>query len=182
MSAAPSGGVRLDWSLCWPCPRVGGTEHLWQNGLYDALVVVVLFPLIVWTGASGTVTGRSARVCEFLGDISYPIYITHYPLVYTYTAWVRNHGLTLGEAWPAAAGHGRRERPAAYAAVEMVRRAGAPLAPTRIHVGTAVIRVPPVAVSQDQGDEAVERLLLRDVAFDDGAPLVEGDASGGSAT
>ena len=85
-------------------PRVGGTEHLWQNGLYDALVVVVLFPLIVWTGASGTVTGRSARVCEFLGDISYPIYITHYPLVYTYTAWVRNHGLTLGEAWPAAAG------------------------------------------------------------------------------
>ena len=75
-----------------------------QNGLYDALVVVVLFPLIVWTGASGTVTGRSARVCEFLGDISYPIYITHYPLVYTYTAWVRNHGLTLGEAWPAAAG------------------------------------------------------------------------------
>ena len=85
-------------------PRVGGTEHLWQNGLYDALVVVVLFPLIVWTGASGTVTGRSARVCEFLGDISYPIYITHYPLVYTYTAWVRNHGLTLGEAWPVAAG------------------------------------------------------------------------------
>ena len=64
----------------------------------------MLFPLIVWTGASGTVTGRSARVCEFLGDISYPIYITHYPLVYTYTAWVRNHGLTLGEAWPVAAG------------------------------------------------------------------------------
>ena len=86
-------------------PRVGGTEHLWQNGLYDALVVVVLFPLIVWTGASGTVTGRSARMsASFWADISYPIYITHYPLVYTYTAWVRNHGLTLGEAWPAAAG------------------------------------------------------------------------------
>ena len=85
-------------------PRVGGTEHLWQNGLYDALVVVVLFPLIVWTGASGTVTGRSARVSEFLGDISYPSCLSHSPLVYTYTGGVRNHGLTLGEAWPAAAG------------------------------------------------------------------------------
>lgn len=123
-------------------PRVGGTEHLWQNGLYDALVVVVLFPLIVWTVASGTVTGRSARVCEFLGDISYPIYITHYPLVYTYTAWVRNHGLTLGEAWPAAAGTVVVSVLLAYAALKWYDEAGAPLVPARIHVGTAVIRVP----------------------------------------
>lgn len=38
--------------------------------------------------------------------------------------------------------HGRRERPAGLRHAEMVRRAGAPLAPARIHVGTAVIRVP----------------------------------------
>jgi len=85
-------------------PRVGGTEHLWQNGLYDALVVVVLFPLIVWTGASGTVTGRSARVCEFLGDISYPIYITH-----TRSSTPTRRGCATmasrsARSWPAAAG------------------------------------------------------------------------------
>jgi peptidoglycan/LPS O-acetylase OafA/YrhL len=35
-----------------------------------------------------------------LGDVSYPIYITHYPLIYLYTAWVQNHKVTLTEAFP----------------------------------------------------------------------------------
>ena len=115
--------------LCYAVSLLGLSTIISKVYGYDgyyALVVVVLFPLIVWTGASGTVTGRSARVCEFLGDISYPIYITHYPLVYTYTAWVRNHGLTLGEAWPAAAGTGVVCVLLAYAALkwydEPVRR------------------------------------------------------------
>ena len=49
----------------------------------------------------GKVTGkRSTAVCKFLGDISYPVYITHYPLVYTYTAWVCNNNATLAEGIP----------------------------------------------------------------------------------
>ena len=52
-------------------------------------------------GAGGKVTGkRSTTVCKFLGDISYPIYITHYPLVYTYTAWVCNNNATMVEGIP----------------------------------------------------------------------------------
>ena len=43
---------------------------------------------------------RSTAVCKFLGDISYPVYITHYPLVYTYTAWVCNNNATLAEGIP----------------------------------------------------------------------------------
>lgn len=82
-------------------PRIGGSEHLWMNGLYDSLSIIVIFPLIIYLGASGEVTGRySSRVCKFLGDISYPIYITHYPLIYTYTAWVANNKLTFQEALP----------------------------------------------------------------------------------
>jgi peptidoglycan/LPS O-acetylase OafA/YrhL len=27
-------------------------------------------------------------LCQFSGDISYPIYILHYPFIYIYTAWV----------------------------------------------------------------------------------------------
>jgi peptidoglycan/LPS O-acetylase OafA/YrhL len=38
---------------------------------------------------------RSARLCKFLGDISYPLYITHYPLIYWYTAWVEDNKMTL---------------------------------------------------------------------------------------
>jgi peptidoglycan/LPS O-acetylase OafA/YrhL len=82
-------------------PRIGGSAHLWQNGLYDALSILLLFPLIVFLGASGDVKGALAsRVCKFLGDISYPIYITHYPLIYIYTAWVQNHKVPLAAAFP----------------------------------------------------------------------------------
>jgi peptidoglycan/LPS O-acetylase OafA/YrhL len=43
------------------------------------------------------------RLCRFLGDISYPIYITHYPLIYTYTAWVATNKVPLRSGWPVAA-------------------------------------------------------------------------------
>lgn len=80
-------------------PRVGGTE-LWQNGLYDALVVLFVFPLVVFLGASGYETGQStARICRWLGDISYPLYITHFPLVYVFSAWVVNERVALENAW-----------------------------------------------------------------------------------
>jgi peptidoglycan/LPS O-acetylase OafA/YrhL len=28
------------------------------------------------------------------------IYITHYPIIYTYTAWVKDNNKTFAEAWP----------------------------------------------------------------------------------
>lgn len=66
-----------------------GTDRLWLNGLYDAVCIIVLFPLVVAAGAGGKVTDReSKKVCGFLGDISYPLYITHYPFVYIYTAFI----------------------------------------------------------------------------------------------
>ncbi|ANE50812.1 acyltransferase family protein [Flavisolibacter tropicus] len=82
-------------------PRIGGEQQLWMNGLYDSLCIVFLFPLIVYLGASGElITSTSKRWCKFLGDISYPIYITHYPLIYIYTAWVKDNKISLQEGYP----------------------------------------------------------------------------------
>lgn len=82
-------------------PRIGGSEHLWLNGLYDSLTIVFIFPLVVFLGASAQGTDKTtARISKFLGDISYPLYITHYPLIYIYTGWVSDHKLTLGQALP----------------------------------------------------------------------------------
>jgi peptidoglycan/LPS O-acetylase OafA/YrhL len=39
-------------------------------------------------GAGGRISGGWAKLCQFFGAISYPIYITHYPFIYIYTAWV----------------------------------------------------------------------------------------------
>jgi peptidoglycan/LPS O-acetylase OafA/YrhL len=83
-------------------PRVGG-EHLWMNGLYEAITIILVFPLIVFMGASGEVKGKYAsKLCKFLGDISYPVYLVNYPLIYVYTGWISNTKHTIDEAkWAA---------------------------------------------------------------------------------
>jgi len=82
-------------------PRIGGSEHVWMNGLYESLSIIIVFPLIVFVGASGQIKGkRASKLCKLLGDISYPIYITHYPLIYIYTAWVSDHKPGFQQALP----------------------------------------------------------------------------------
>lgn len=84
-------------------PRIGGAEHLWMNGIYDSLCCIAFFPLIVFLGASGKTTDKyTVRICKFLGDISYPLYMVHYPFIYIYYAWVKNNNLTFGESLPGA--------------------------------------------------------------------------------
>ncbi len=75
--------------LALSLPRFGGEQRLWLNGLYEAVCIIVLFPLIVAIGAGEKdADGPSVRVARFFGDLSYPLYITHYPLIYIYTGWV----------------------------------------------------------------------------------------------
>ncbi|MBP7642904.1 MAG: acyltransferase [Saprospiraceae bacterium] len=82
-------------------PRIGDDTTVWMNGIYESIIIIVVFPAIVYMGASGTLEGKTAKgLGKFLGDISYPIYITHYPIIYTYTAWVKDNKVSLSEAWP----------------------------------------------------------------------------------
>lgn len=84
-------------------PRIGGSENLWMNGLYDTICVVIFFPLLVYLGASGRTTNSiTTRLCTFLGDISYPLYMVHYPFIYWYYAWVKNEKLTFEQSLPGA--------------------------------------------------------------------------------
>jgi peptidoglycan/LPS O-acetylase OafA/YrhL len=51
--------------------------------------IALVFPFVVYLGASGeTGSAMGAKLCNFLGAISYPLYIIHYPFIYTDTAWV----------------------------------------------------------------------------------------------
>ncbi|MCS3554100.1 MULTISPECIES: acyltransferase [unclassified Sphingobacterium] len=85
-------------------PRLGGAAHLWINGLYDTICCVVIFPILVYLGASGKSTDKyTTRLCRFLGDISYPLYTVHYPFIYLYYAWVKNNKLTFEQSLPGAA-------------------------------------------------------------------------------
>lgn len=77
-------------------PRIGGHNLLWINGLYDSLTVILVFPIIIYLGASGDVkTKIGDKLCTFLGDISYPIYIIHFPFVYIFYAWVTDNNIPI---------------------------------------------------------------------------------------
>lgn len=72
-------------------PQIGGKACV-ADGLYQLLAIVIAFPIIVMIGAgSKTTDPRSTRWCEALGNLSYPLYITHYPLMYMQMAWVSTH-------------------------------------------------------------------------------------------
>jgi peptidoglycan/LPS O-acetylase OafA/YrhL len=99
-----SSGKRTFWLtsalliLVLSVPRVGGYENLWANGLYESIIVVFVFPAIIYLGAIGEVRDPfTKRACTFLGDISYPLYITHFPFILIYYAWVVNNGISLSE-------------------------------------------------------------------------------------
>jgi len=74
------------------------------TGIYEGLVVIFIFPVLVSAGAGGMISGQMAKICDFMGKISYPIYITHYPLIYIYTAWVFSKKPTPSEIIPVAIG------------------------------------------------------------------------------
>jgi peptidoglycan/LPS O-acetylase OafA/YrhL len=87
--------------IIFSVPRIGGSTELWMNGLYEAFCIIVLFPLIVSIGAGGHISGkRATKLCKLLGDISYPLYITHYPLIYLYTAWVVDKKISMAQGLP----------------------------------------------------------------------------------
>ena len=89
-------------------PLTFGELQSWQNGLYDALCVILVFPCLVWLGASQLSIGNvTHRVSHFLGELSYPLYAVHYPLMYLFYAHIGFNGdlvsiTVLNDVWPVA--------------------------------------------------------------------------------
>lgn len=84
-------------------PYIGGTETPWMNSVYDSVCTIFLFPMLVYLGASGKATDKgTVKVCKFLGDISYPVYIIHYPFMYLFYAWLWSNKLSFAQSWPVA--------------------------------------------------------------------------------
>ena len=77
--------------LLFSIPCVGGAGNI-MNGIYNAVCILLVFPIVVLMGAGSRIKGeRSAKICTFLGELSYPLYITHYPLMYMQMNWAWSH-------------------------------------------------------------------------------------------
>lgn len=75
--------------LCFP--HLNGHENALEDGIYQAICILFFLPLIVSIGAGSLVSGTSATLCRWLGRISYPLYITHFPFIYMHMAWADKH-------------------------------------------------------------------------------------------
>lgn len=52
--------------------------HTQFNWLTELLVVLLYFPLLVSLGAGSVLSPKAEKLCDFSGNISYPLYMTHY--------------------------------------------------------------------------------------------------------
>ncbi|OZI09741.1 acyltransferase [Siphonobacter sp. BAB-5385] len=58
------------------------------NWLVDPLLVVFYFPFLIALGAGTPVEPTLQRICTFSGDISYPLYMTHYPFLWIVLSYI----------------------------------------------------------------------------------------------
>ncbi|MCD8739848.1 acyltransferase [Mucilaginibacter roseus] len=58
------------------------------NRVIDPLVVIVCLPLLVSLGAGARLPKSLNKLCNFSGDLSYPLYMIHYPFVWVFMSYV----------------------------------------------------------------------------------------------
>lgn len=65
----------------------------------DSLLVIFYFPFLVALGAGATLNTGFEKICRFLGDISYPLYMIHYPFLWIFLSYVeaKKPGMELME-------------------------------------------------------------------------------------
>ena len=84
-------------------PYIPSENGISLNSLYEFVCIALIFPVLVWLGACGSAKGITNKANRFLGDLSYPLYIVHYPIMYIFYAWlIKNDIYTLKACWPAA--------------------------------------------------------------------------------
>jgi len=74
------------------------------DGLFEALCVIVVFPLTICLAAGvSQLNGLAGRLSRFTGRLSYPLYIVHYPLIYIFAHWYWRAHPSTPQLWLVAA-------------------------------------------------------------------------------
>ncbi|RAJ02349.1 peptidoglycan/LPS O-acetylase OafA/YrhL [Chitinophaga skermanii] len=63
------------------------------NWLSELLVVLVYFPLLIALGAGASLRPKMQPLCKFSGNISYPLYMTHYAALWMFGNYYTTHQL-----------------------------------------------------------------------------------------
>lgn len=63
----------------------------------DTIIVIFYFPLLIAFGAGARLTSISHKVCTFSGNISYPLYMVHYPFIWLFFSYLEQNKPSMNE-------------------------------------------------------------------------------------
>lgn len=69
------------------------------NWLVEPILVLFYLPLLVSLGAGATLAIKHQKINKLSGDISYPLYMTHYPFVWIFLTYVIQEKPSAKELW-----------------------------------------------------------------------------------
>ncbi len=83
-------------------PFLGADSSFSINGIYEISCIAIIFPtiIILAAGCEDANSSFAGKISGFLGDLSYPLYIVHYPVMYLFYKWLIESGhYTLSSCW-----------------------------------------------------------------------------------
>ncbi|MDI3322601.1 acyltransferase family protein [Pinibacter soli] len=66
----------------------------------DPIIVIIYLPLMVSLGAGAYLRNGVKKICKFSGEISYPLYMVHYPFIWIFFSWVQKTKPDIKEMTP----------------------------------------------------------------------------------
>jgi len=87
--------------ILFAVPYITPKGNISVNSLYEYICIALIFPFVVWLGACGKSNDKiTSKTNKILGNISYPLYIVHYPIMYIFYKWlIEKRVYTFSETW-----------------------------------------------------------------------------------
>lgn len=88
-------GLSILLFLTFVFPYQPNGEHVW-HAVYELFTVMILYPVIIALGVGTQVENSLTKLCKFSGDISYPIYMIHYAMLWLFINYYNRYKPTMG--------------------------------------------------------------------------------------
>lgn len=67
------------------------------NWLTEPFIIIIYFPFIIALGAGAKLRPSVEKLCKFSGNLSYPLYMTHYAFLWMFYDYIDKHKLSGGQ-------------------------------------------------------------------------------------
>lgn len=67
------------------------------NRIIDPSMAIFVFPLLIVIGAGAKLHPATTKICKLSGELSYPLYMIHYPFIWLFMSYVEKYKPGMGE-------------------------------------------------------------------------------------